>query len=74
VPARLTRIKAAAAEYGIEISTPSGRGSHWKAKKSGCRTYPIPAHNGERTMIADQYINGFCRNFEIDPKEFKRKL
>lgn len=57
----------------IEIEKPS-RGSHWKAKKPGYRTYPIPAHNGKKTEISDRYIEGFCRNFEIDLEDFKKKL
>lgn len=73
MPARLSKIKSAANDYGIEVSTPR-RGSHWKAKKGGYRTYPLPAHHGSRTMISDHYINGFCRNFGIDPEEFKGKL
>ena len=72
--ARLSRIEAVAAQYGITISKPTGRGSHWKAKKPGHRTYPIPAHKGVKTEIADNYINGLCRNFGIDADEFKSKL
>jgi predicted RNA binding protein YcfA (HicA-like mRNA interferase family) len=73
VPARLSKICAAASGYGIEIVEPS-RGSHWKARKPGFRTYTIPAHNGRRTEISDHYIHAFCRNFGIDPADFKSKL
>lgn len=64
---------AVAAEYGITFSRPSS-GSHWKAKKDGYRTYPVPAHNGERTEISDQYIRGLCRNFGLNAEEFVAKL
>jgi hypothetical protein len=73
VPARLDRIIAAAAHYGIGVTKPN-RGSHWLAKKPGFRTYPIPAHNGERTETSDVYIRGLCRNFEIDAAEFRERL
>jgi hypothetical protein len=55
------------------VSRPN-RGSHWLAKKAGFRTYPIPAHNGEKTEIPDVYIRGFCRNFGIDREEFKARI
>lgn len=73
MPARLKRIIAAAAAYGVTFDPPSGS-SHWKGKKPGFRSYTIPAHNGERTEIGDQYIRGFCRNFGIDRREFESKL
>jgi hypothetical protein len=44
------------------------------AKRPGHRTYPIPAHRGERSEIGDQYISGFCRNFGIDPAAFRARL
>lgn len=71
---RLRRVKAVAEGFGIEVSKPQGGGSHWKAKKPGFRTYPVPAHNGEKTEIGDQYIRGLCRNFDLDPDEFKKRL
>jgi hypothetical protein len=73
MPARLARIVAVAESFGISVERPS-RGSHWKAKKPGYRTYPIPAHNGLRSEISDFYIAGFCRAFEIDLAEFKNRF
>ena len=74
MPARLREIIAICAErYGITVEKPSS-GSHWKCKRDGCRTYPIPAHNGERSEIPDQYIRALCRNFGIDYDEMKRLL
>ena len=73
MPARLNKIIAVAAEYGVTITTPSS-GAHWKAKKAGCRTFPISAHNGARSEIPDEYIRGMCRCFGIDYKEFRAKL
>jgi hypothetical protein len=73
LPARLTRLISAAAHFGITIEKPS-HGSHWKAKKPKCRTYPIPAHKGERTMISDRYLRGFCDNFGIELEDLQEKL
>ncbi len=61
------------AKRGIEIEKPSS-GSHWKAKRPGSGTYPVPASNGERTEIDDKYIRGLCRHFGIEFDEMKRRL
>lgn len=73
MPARLRRIIAVAEQYGVTVEPPKG-GSHWKAKKPGFRTYPIPAHRGDETMIGDVYIRGSRRNFAIDRDEFLARL
>lgn len=72
MPARLSRIASVLRSYGVAVEKPSGS-SHWKASRDGF-VYTIPAHNGEKTEIADIYIRGCCRAFEIDFKEFKGKL
>jgi hypothetical protein len=74
VAARFSKVISAAASYGITVEKPSGGGSHWKAKKAGFRTYPIPAHRGKKTVIGDEYIRGLCRNFALDLNEFLSKL
>jgi hypothetical protein len=73
VAARLRRLISVCAEYGISVERPSS-GSHWKAKKPGFRTYPIPAPNGEKTEISDAYIRGLCRSSDLDRDEFVGKL
>lgn len=65
-------IKALAA-FGIGVTPPSS-GSHWNAKKPGARTFVIPAHNGDRTEVDDNYIRSLCRNFGLDVDEFKKHL
>lgn len=45
-----------------------------EALTEGERTYPIPAHNGEKTEIDDVYINEFCDQYGIDRDEFRSKL
>lgn len=74
MPARLSRIIAVLHEYGIEVSPPRGGGSHWKAKCDGHRSYGLPAHNGEKSIISDSYIQALCRNFDLDLDEFRAKL
>ena len=46
-----------------------GRGAHWKLGGPGGTTYPVPAHNGERTEIARESIRGWCRCFDV-PRDF----
>jgi hypothetical protein len=73
MPARLREIRRAALSYGIQIEEPSS-GSHWHCRLPGKRLYTIPAHNGVRTEIDDNYVRGFCRHFSINYDEFKAKL
>jgi hypothetical protein len=74
MPARLREIIAICEQLGVALEPPKGGGSHWKAKKDGFRTFPLPAHNGERTEISDHYIRALCRNFDLDFGEVKRLL
>ncbi|MGH7605236.1 MAG: hypothetical protein ACRENK_14735 [Gemmatimonadaceae bacterium] len=73
MPARLRDIARICATLGIRIEKPNS-GSHWKAKREGEGTYPIPAANGERTEISDKYIRGLCRHFNISYDEMMRLL
>lgn len=72
MPARLLALKRVLEFMGAEVHRPNS-GSHWKAVYQG-KTYPIPAHNGEKTEIGDVYIRGVCRCFGWDPTEFKKHL
>lgn len=75
MPARLLALKRALESMGLEVLKP-GSGSHWKAVRpgKGGKTFPIPAHNGEKTEIGDQYIRAVCRCFEIDPEDLPLPL
>jgi hypothetical protein len=73
MPARLRALIAICAQFAIEVEPPKGS-SHWKAKKAGFRTFPIPAHNAERTEISDSYIRALCRNFGLDYEDVQRRL
>jgi hypothetical protein len=73
MPARLRELMRIC-EARFEISFGPGKGSHRKAKREGCRPFPVPAHNGDRSEIPDEYIRALCRNFGIDYDEMKRLL
>jgi|HubBroStandDraft_6_1064221.scaffolds.fasta_scaffold1437747_2 hypothetical protein len=70
MPARLRDLVATLRTMGVEVETPKS-GSHFVARKPGCRPYPIPAHNGLKSEIEDKYIRALCRNFGIDPAALK---
>jgi hypothetical protein len=74
VPARLKALLAAAKTFGVSFTKPKS-GSHWRLTRVGAqRPYPIPAHNGERTEIGDEYIRGMCRALGIDEDELRKLL
>lgn len=73
MPARLSAIKQALVLVGASLEPPKGGGSHWKASGPGW-SYPIPAHNGEKTEIGDAYIRGLCRAAGLDLASFKASL
>ena len=74
MPARLRDIERAAKACGLEIADAKGK-HFWKARRSSDgKTYPIPAHNGGKTEIADIYVKGLCRCFELDEAAFRKLL
>ena len=62
---RLKKLIRCLKEHDIAVERPR-RGSHWKFKKDGFRTYPVAAHNGDRTEVPDRYLRGLIRNFDLD--------
>jgi hypothetical protein len=72
MPARLSNLKRALEALGLTVTSPNG-GSHWKASRNG-KTYPIPAHKGEKTEIGEIYIKGVCRCFDLDIDELRKLL
>jgi hypothetical protein len=67
-PRRLSEVIAIAKRYGCELD---GGGKHnFKLKKAGCRTYTIPAHNGQRSEVPWKYIAGLCRCMQIPEEAF----
>ncbi len=43
---------------------------HLKVRGPDGKMYTIPAHNGEKTEIGNEYIRGLCRTFpELDLAE-----
>jgi hypothetical protein len=73
MPARLRDVIRVVASFGVSIEPPRGGGSHWKAVGSDGTVYMIPAHNAERTELADVYVRKLCRT-GIDYDEFRSKL
>jgi hypothetical protein len=71
MPARLRDLRRALAHFGVTVS-PGGK--HFKAERDPDPSYPIPASNGDKTEIGDEYIRGLCRNFEIELAELKKRL
>jgi hypothetical protein len=72
MPASLRALKRAIEALGGTVEEPRS-GSHWKARH-GAACYPIPAHNGTKTEIADKYIRGLCRNLGLDEAALREKL
>ena len=60
---RLGELQRRLAGEGIRVEKPRS-GSHWKATK-GSVIYPIPAHNGLRTEIDNNYLRALCRRFGL---------
>lgn len=73
MPARLRDLIRAARTLGVTIEEPSS-GSHYKAVMKGRRPYPLPCHNGEKSVLGDDYLRGFCRAFGLDLDELKKLL
>jgi hypothetical protein len=73
MPARLSDLRRALIVFGVETVEPS-RGSHWKLTKGGFGKYPVPAHNGLKSEVADVYIKGLCEHFGIDRSELLKAL
>lgn len=72
MPARLRDIVRVLKASGVDVEKPNS-GSHWKAVLDG-KTYPIPAHNGDKTEIDNKYIRGVCDCFDLNVDDFKKKL
>lgn len=68
MPPRLRELAARLKPENIVLHAPSS-GSHWKFVGPDGKTYPVPAHNGERTEISREYIRGLCRCFQL-PRSF----
>jgi len=73
MPPCLRDVKRALEKQGGTAEPPND-GSHWKARLGG-DCYPIPAHNGLKTQIADRWINGLCRRLtKLNEAKFRSDL
>ena len=74
MPGRLRDIVRALGKLGIDVVKPN-KGSHWKAvRRSDGKTYPLPAHNGEKTELDNKYIRGLCNCFDLDEAALRRLM
>ncbi len=73
MPARLKTIAAVFKTFGVLLEKPSS-GSHWKLRREGTRVYTVPASNGLKTEIGDNYIRAACRHFGIEVADFYARL
>jgi hypothetical protein len=73
MPARLRDIVGALKRLGLEVDEPR-KGSHFMVRREGSRPYPLSAHNGLRSEIADKYVRGLCAHFGLDVEAFKKLL
>lgn len=71
-PVRLADLKRALLEHGVELHKPTS-GSHWKFKKPGFGTVPVPAR-GERDMVPPEYVKNLCENFGLDEDKLRASL
>lgn len=74
MPARLGDLARAAKHLELGVSLRMGKGSHHVFERSGFRCYPVPAGNGEKTEISDQYIRGMCRALGLNEAELRSLL
>jgi len=73
MPTSLRKLKKAAKKHGIRLEKPKS-GSHFKfvgpdPNGPGELSYPITAHNAERSEVDEIYLKGFCRCFGLDRDE-----
>lgn len=62
-----------ASAFNIALEPPTS-GSHWRFRGQDGAMYPVPAPNGLKSEISDEYINGLCRAFGLVRSEFKKRL
>jgi hypothetical protein len=72
MPARLRDVARAIEALGGSVEEPN-KGSHFKARLNS-QMYPLPAHNGWKTELADVYIRGLCRTLGLDEAVFRALL
>ena len=73
MPVRLKDLARVLGEYGATVEEGGGR-HNFRVTKPGLRPYPIPAHNGWRTEVGNDYINGVARHLGVDKKAIWKKL
>ncbi|GMV44040.1 MAG: hypothetical protein AMXMBFR64_57560 [Myxococcales bacterium] len=72
MPYRLRDVKRHLEARGVAVVEAGGR-HPYRAERDG-KVYPIPAHNGLKSELADVFIRGVCRCFGLDQDAFFRDL
>ena len=70
---RLAELKRALQAHGVELHKPTS-GSHWKFKKQGFGTVPVPLKKGERSMVPPEYVKNICESFGIKEDDLRASL
>ena len=70
MPIRLAELIKRAKNLGLEYEDGGTRHPH-RFRKPGARPYTVPAHNGIKTEISDEYVDGLCKCFDIDPEDIR---
>lgn len=69
---RLADLKRVLGDFGVELTPPSS-GSHWKFKKPGYGTVPVPAKD-LRAMVKPEYVKNLCENFGLEEATVRAAL
>lgn len=73
---RIADLRKALRSFGLDV-VESGRGRHpFKVRRANGSgpTYPLKAHNGLKSELADCYVEGICDLYGIDEKALRAKL
>lgn len=75
MPAKFWAVRRALRRHPtLHLDERPGKGSHLVIRDQRGRSYTISLHRGEHSEIADWYIRGLCRTFDLDYNEFKKLL
>lgn len=72
MPIRANELKKRLEELGFSFETSSGGGSHFKIKREGQRTVPLPLHNGLREEISDLLLRKLARQLGLTFEDLRQ--
>lgn len=71
MPSVFRDIVRAAKKSGCAVEASSGGSSHYKIRLPNGDAYPISAHNGERSEIADVYVKKLAQKLGLTLEQFR---